>query len=166
LELATVLLPLLGYFFCMIAVLTAARGMMIGLFNTSTSRVSHYPHPRPVIESNFTATNGEPRLFMAAPETKEKSLTKNIEADSSAPTEKPDAKKASLTPKCSPVSATTMRDTAMRRLAPQRDIAQDWMLSDNPDRSGWVLAVPLPPRHRRPPSAAHIPHISEAAHAR
>jgi hypothetical protein len=117
LELATVLLPLLGYFFCMIAVLTAAGGMMIGLFNTSTSRVSHYPHPPPVIESNFTATNGEPRLFMAAPETKEGLLTKNIEADSSTP-------------------------------------------------SGWLLAVPLPPSHRRPPSAAHIPHIYEAAHAR
>jgi hypothetical protein len=91
LELATVLLPLLGYFFCMIAVLTAAGGVMIGLFNTSTSRVSHYPHPRPVIERNVTATNGEPRLFMVAPETKDGSLAKNIEAGS---TEKADAKKS------------------------------------------------------------------------
>jgi hypothetical protein len=46
---------LLGYFFCMIAVLTAVVGVMIGLSNTSTSeRVRHYP--RAVVGRNVTAT--------------------------------------------------------------------------------------------------------------
>jgi hypothetical protein len=58
------LLPVLGYFFCMIAVLTAAAGVMLGLFNTSTSeRVHHYP--RPVVERNVT--DRQPRLFMVVP---------------------------------------------------------------------------------------------------
>jgi hypothetical protein len=90
LELAAVALPLLGYFFCMIAVLAAAVGAMVGLSSTS-ERVRHYP--RPVIERNVTAA--KPRLFMAAPETKARSPAKNIEANSaSVPTEKADAKKA------------------------------------------------------------------------
>jgi hypothetical protein len=88
------LLPLLGYFFYMIAVLTAAAGVMIGLFDTSTSaRVRHYP--RSVVERNVTATNTEPRLFMVVTETKNVSPAKNIETDSAAvPTEKADAKKS------------------------------------------------------------------------
>ena len=86
------LLPLLGYFFCMIAVLTAAVGLMIGVFNTSKSeRVRQYP--RPVVEGNFAAANTQPRLFMVVPETKDGSLAKNTEANStSVPTEKADAK--------------------------------------------------------------------------
>ena len=85
------LLPLLGYFFCMIAVLTAAVGLMIGVFNTSKSeRVRQYPHP--VVERNFAAAHTQPRLFMVVPETKDGSLAKNTEANStSVPTEK-DAK--------------------------------------------------------------------------
>jgi hypothetical protein len=80
------LLPLLGYFFCMVAVLTAAAGVMIGLFNTSTAeRVRHYP--RSVVERNVAATKTEPRLFMVVPET-DRSSVKNIEANSAAvPTE-------------------------------------------------------------------------------
>ena len=54
---------LLGYFVCMITVLTAAAGAMISLFNFSTSeKVPHYP--RPVLERNVTAINAEQRLFM------------------------------------------------------------------------------------------------------
>jgi hypothetical protein len=89
------LLPLLGYFFCMIAVLTAAAGMMLGFSNISTSeRARHYLHPRPVVERNVTATNREPRLFMVAPETKDGSPAKNMDANSAAvPSEKADAKK-------------------------------------------------------------------------
>ena len=85
------LLPLLGYFFCMIAVLTAAVGLMIGVFNTSKSeRVRQYP--RPVVEGNLAAANTQPRLFMVVPETKDGSLAKNTEANStSVPTEKADA---------------------------------------------------------------------------
>jgi len=91
---APMALPLLGYFFSMIAVLTAAVGMMLGFSNISTSqRVRHYP--RPVVERNVTATNREPRLFMVAPETKDGSPAKNMEANSAAvPSEKADAKKS------------------------------------------------------------------------
>jgi hypothetical protein len=86
-------LPLLGYFFSMVAVLAAAVGVMIGLFNTSTPR--HYS--RPVVEHNVTATNTEPHLFMVVPETKNGSPAKYIEANSAAlATEKADAKKRKL----------------------------------------------------------------------
>ena len=93
---APMLLPLLGYFFSMIAVLTAVVWVMLGLSNISTSeRASHYPHPRPVVERNVTATDTEPRLLMAAPETKDGSPAKNMEANSAAaPTEKTVAKKS------------------------------------------------------------------------
>jgi hypothetical protein len=76
----------------MIMVLTAAVGVMIGLSNFSTSeKVRHYP--RPALESNFTATNSEPRLFMSVPDTKDGSPTKNIEASSAvAPDEQAEAK--------------------------------------------------------------------------
>jgi len=84
-------LPLLGYFFCMIAVLTAAAGAMIGLFSTSTSERGHH-YPRPVVERTVNATNTEQRLFMVVPET-DRSSVKNIEANSApVPTEKTDAK--------------------------------------------------------------------------
>jgi len=91
-----VVYSLLGYFLCMITVLTAATGAMIGLFNISTSeKVGHYSHPRPVVERNVTATNGEPRLFMVVPETKDRSPAKNMEANSAAvPAEKADSKKS------------------------------------------------------------------------
>jgi hypothetical protein len=47
------MVSLLGYFFCMIAVSTAAAGVMIGVVNISAvERVGHYPHPRPVVERN------------------------------------------------------------------------------------------------------------------
>jgi hypothetical protein len=85
------ILPLLGYFFSMVAVLAAAVGIMIGLSNTSTPRVRQYP----VVEHNVTATNTEPHLFMVVPETKNGSPAKYIEANSAAlPTEKADAKKS------------------------------------------------------------------------
>ena len=87
---------LLGYFVSMIMVLTAAVGVMIGLFNFSTSeRVGHTPHPRPAIERNVSATNSEPRLFMSVPDTKDASPAKNVEATSAAASdEKADAKKS------------------------------------------------------------------------
>ena len=69
---------------------------MVGLANISTSeRVSHYSHPRPEVERNVTAANEEPRLFMLAPETKDGSPAKNMDANSAAvPSEKADAKKS------------------------------------------------------------------------
>jgi hypothetical protein len=86
------LLPLLGYFVSMIAVLTVAAGVMIGLFDASTSeRVRHYP--RPILERNVAAPASEPRLFMVVPETKDESPAKNLEDNSAAlPTEKVDTK--------------------------------------------------------------------------
>jgi hypothetical protein len=87
---------LLGYFVCMITVLTAAMGAMIGLFNSSTSEKAHH-YPRPVLEHNVTAINTEPRLFMVAPGTKDASPAKNIEANSAvAPDEQAEAKKGTL----------------------------------------------------------------------
>jgi len=101
-ELGAVALPLLGFFFCMIAVLTAVAGVTISFFGASTSeRVHHYP--RPAVERNVTATNSEPRLFMVVPDTKDESPTKNTEANpasiptatpASIPTEKAEVKKS------------------------------------------------------------------------
>jgi hypothetical protein len=87
-EFTAVAVSLLGYFLCMIAVLTAAVGVMIGLFNFSNSEGAlHYP--RPVVQRNITATNEEPRLFMVVPDTKDASPAKNVEAKSTvAPQEK------------------------------------------------------------------------------
>jgi hypothetical protein len=86
---------LLGYFMSMIMVLTATVGVMLGLFNFSTSeRVGHTPHPRPAIERNDTI-NSEPRLFMSVPDTKDASPAKNAETNSAATTdEKAEAKKS------------------------------------------------------------------------
>jgi hypothetical protein len=93
-----VVFSLLGYFVSMITVLTAAVGVMIGLFNFSTSeRVDRTPHPRPALERGVTATNSEPRLFMSVPDTKDASPAKNVEASSAvAIDEKVDVKKRKL----------------------------------------------------------------------
>ena len=96
-------LSLLGYFICMITVLTTAVAVMVGLFNVSTSEgVRHYP--RAVAERNVTATNREPRLFMAVPEAKDRIIVpetkggsppKDIEVNSAVvPTERADVKKS------------------------------------------------------------------------
>jgi hypothetical protein len=126
-----VALPLLGFFFCVIAVLTAVAGT-ISFFSTSTSeRVHHYP--RPVVERNVARTNNEPRLFMVVPDTKDTPPAKNTEANpvsipaassnASIPAEKAEIKKTSLTnPRSSPVCAT-MNDAATtetRRAMPKK----------------------------------------------
>jgi hypothetical protein len=93
-ELAAVVFSLLGYFFSMITVFTAAAVVMIGLFNFSTSgKVHHYPLSRPEIERSVTATNIEPRLFMVVPGTKDALPAKAIEDSSAVPIEKVDAEK-------------------------------------------------------------------------
>jgi hypothetical protein len=90
-----VVFSLLSYFVCMIIVLTAAVGAMIGLVNFSSSeRLDHTAHPRPAIERNVTVRNGEPRLFMSVPDAEDGSPSKNTEASSAAATdEKAEAKK-------------------------------------------------------------------------
>jgi hypothetical protein len=99
--LIAVVFSLLSYFVCMIIVLTAAFGAMIGLSNFSTFEgVRHYSRPvlehsRPALERNITASNSEPRLFMSVPDTKDASPAKSVEATSAAAMdEKADAKKS------------------------------------------------------------------------
>jgi hypothetical protein len=89
-----VALSLLGYFFCMITVLTTTVAVTVGLFNVSTSEgVRHYP--RAVGERNVTTTDREPRLFMVVPETKGAPPAKDIDANSAVvPAEKAEAKKS------------------------------------------------------------------------
>ena len=71
------MVSLLYYFLCVIMILTAVAGVIVGLVNISASeRVSHYPHPRPEVERN----DREVRLFMVVPKTKHGSPPKNIEA--------------------------------------------------------------------------------------
>jgi hypothetical protein len=114
-----VVFSLLGYFVSMIMVLTAAVGVMIGLFNFSTSeRVGHTPHPRPAIERNVSATDSEPRLFMSVPDKKDASPTKNVEASSAAaPDEKSGGQKQasqaqSTRPSAQPLRATRVLERA------------------------------------------------------
>jgi len=82
---------LLCYSLCLITLLTAVAGAMIGLFISASDRVGHTPHPRPAIERD----DRELRLFMVVPKRKYGSPAKNIEARSAAvPGEKGDAKKS------------------------------------------------------------------------
>jgi hypothetical protein len=90
----TAVVSLLCYFLCWIMILTAA-GVMIGLANISApERVSHYPHPRPEVERNVTATKRNPRLFMVVPKTKHGSPAKKAASFAALPTEKAGAKKS------------------------------------------------------------------------
>jgi hypothetical protein len=87
-----VVVSLLSYFLCMIIVLTAVVGAMIGLSSFSTFEGARH-HQRPALEGNVTATNSEPRLFMSVPDTKEAPPAKNTEAGSAvASDEKVEAK--------------------------------------------------------------------------
>jgi hypothetical protein len=64
---------LLCYFICLITVLTAAAAAMVVVNISPAERVSHYPHPRPVVESND-------RDVRVVPKTNHGSPAKNIEA--------------------------------------------------------------------------------------
>ena len=87
------MVSLLCYFLCALTVLTAVAGGMIGLFISRSERVGHYP--RPVVESNVTATNRQQHLFMVVPQIKRGSPANVMQASSVAvPTEKADAKKS------------------------------------------------------------------------
>jgi hypothetical protein len=82
---------LLCYSLCLITLLTAVAGAMIGLFISASDRVGHTPHPRPAIERD----DRELRLFIVVPKRKYGSPAKNIEPRSAAvPGEKGDAKKS------------------------------------------------------------------------
>ena len=62
------MVSLLGYCFCMIAIATAAAGVMIGLVNVSGSeRVVHYQHPRPVVERNDKGVHVLPKANHQSP---------------------------------------------------------------------------------------------------
>jgi hypothetical protein len=71
---------LLCYSLCLITLLTAVAGAMIGLFISASDRVGHTPHPRPGIERD----DRELRLFMVVPKTKYGSPARNVEASSAA----------------------------------------------------------------------------------
>ena len=111
------MVSLLCYSLCLITLLTAVAGAMIGLFISASDRVGHTPHPRPAIERD----DRELRLFMVVPKRKYGSPAKNIEARSAAvPGEKGDAKKANLARrKGSHVSATTTNSMGTRAMTPK-----------------------------------------------
>jgi len=69
----TAVVSLLSYFFCWIMVLTAAAAAMIVVNISAAERVGHYPHPRPVVESND-------REVRVVPKTSHGSPARNIEA--------------------------------------------------------------------------------------
>ena len=117
------LAPLLGYFFCMITMLTAVVVVLTGLSNISTSKQERHHLRPPVIGRTVTAEEPAQRPSPvakeaspakdASPAAKEASPAKDV--SSFVATAKADTKKASITnpkcsltnPKCSPVSATT-----------------------------------------------------------
>ena len=114
----------LCYGLCLMTLLTAVAGAMIGLFISTSERAGHTPHSRPAIERD----DRELRLFMVVPKREYGSPAKNMEARSVVvPAEKGDAKKASLTrPKRSPVSTTNTNDpaTRTRRVTPKSGMSQ------------------------------------------
>jgi hypothetical protein len=82
---------LLCYSLCLITLLTAVAGTMIGLFISTSERMGHTAHPSPAVERD----DRELRLFMVAPKRKYGSPAKHIEAHSaSVPGDKADAKKS------------------------------------------------------------------------
>lgn len=84
------MVSLLCYSLCLITLLTAVAGAMVGLFISTSERMGHTPHPRPAIERDV----GELRLFMVVPKRKYGSPARNTEASSAAvPGGKADAKK-------------------------------------------------------------------------
>ena len=98
------LVPLLGYFFCMITVLTAVTVLLTSFSGISTRLKQGRHHPRPpVIGRTVTA---EESAQWHSPVAKEASPAKDVSPVVA--TAKADTKKVSITnPKCSPVSATT-----------------------------------------------------------
>ena len=84
------MVSLLCYSLCLITLLTAVAGAMVGLFISTSERAGHTAHPRPAIERD----DRELRLFMVVPKRKYGSPARNVEARSAAvPGEKADAKK-------------------------------------------------------------------------
>lgn len=85
------MVSLLCYSLCLITLLTAVAGAMVGLFISSSERMGHTPHPRPAIERD----DRELRLFMVVPKRKYGSPAKTIETRSvPVPIEKGDTKKS------------------------------------------------------------------------
>ena len=96
------LAPLLGYFFCMITMLTAVVVVLTGFSNISTLKHGR-PHLRPpVIGRTVTAEETAQR---SSPVAKEAAPAKDVSPVVA--TAKADTKKNKSNPKCSPVSATT-----------------------------------------------------------
>jgi hypothetical protein len=79
---------LLCYSLCLITLLTAVAGAMVGLFISTSERAGHTAHPRPAVERNDT----ELRLFVVVPKRKYGSPARNRSAAVSV--EKADGKKS------------------------------------------------------------------------
>jgi hypothetical protein len=95
------LVPLFGYFVCMITMLTAAVVLLTGFFNISTIGNGRHHLRLPVIGRTVTV-----EAQRHSPVAKEEAPAKDVSPVVA--TAKADTKKASITnPKCSPVSATT-----------------------------------------------------------
>ena len=91
--------PLLGYFFCMITMLTAVVVVLTGLSNISTSKQERHHLRPPVIGRTVTAEESAQR---PSPVAKEASLAKDAS---------PAAKEASPAKDASPVVSTATADT-------------------------------------------------------
>ena len=84
------MVSLLCYSLCVLTLLTAVAGAMVGLFISTSERAGHTPHPRPAIERD----DSELRLFIVVPKREYGSPAKNMEAHSAAVRgEKTEAKK-------------------------------------------------------------------------
>jgi len=95
--------PLLGYFFCMITMLTAVVVVLTGLSNISTSKQERHHLRPPVIGRTVTVEEPAQR---PSPVAKEAAPGKDVSPVVA--TAKADTKKVSITSlKWSPVSATT-----------------------------------------------------------
>ena len=140
--------PLLGYFFCMITMLTAVVVVLTGLSNISTSKQERHHLRPPVIGRTVTAEEPAQRPSPvakeaspakdASPAAKEASPAKDV--SSFVATAKADTKKASITnpkcsltnPKCSPASATTTLMGTRWVMPKSMGTAQGLLFSNDP----------------------------------
>jgi len=127
--------PLLGYFFCMITMLTAVVVVLTGLSNISTSKQERHHLRPPVIGRTVTAEEPAQRPSPVAKEHPQQRMSLR-----SLPLQKRTLKKASITnrkcsltnPKCSPVSATTTAMGTRWVMPKSMGTAQGLLFSNDP----------------------------------
>jgi len=133
------LAPLFGYFFSMIAVLTAAVVVLTSISNISTfGNVRHHPRPAAIgrtvtveLQRHSPVANAPSPAKDVAPVAKEASPAKDVSPVVA--TAKVDTKKASITnPKCSPVSATITAMGTRWVMPTNLTTAQEVLFSNDP----------------------------------